>query len=171
AGPPREAVAPAASASGAASVPPSVTASGPPPDTGARRAQAAAMTERGRQSDHFARALEALAKGSEPTPAPTTGAAPKSAGPPAPPASDGVVVRHLSLVDVAEVVSNCRRCSLADTRTNTVFSRGTGSSGLCFVGEGPGAEEDARGLPFVGAAGQLLDRMIEAMGLSPDDVY
>jgi uracil-DNA glycosylase family 4 len=52
-----------------------------------------------------------------------------------------------------------------------VFARGTGSSGLCFVGEGPGADEDAQGYPFVGKAGQLLDRMIEAMGFLRDEVY
>jgi uracil-DNA glycosylase len=52
-----------------------------------------------------------------------------------------------------------------------VFARGTGKSGLCFVGEGPGADEDAQGLPFVGAAGQLLDRMIGAMGFDRDEVY
>jgi DNA polymerase len=60
---------------------------------------------------------------------------------------------------------------LSQHRKQTVFARGTGSSGLCFVGEGPGADEDAQGLPFVGAAGQLLDRMIAAMGLERDEVY
>jgi DNA polymerase len=53
-----------------------------------------------------------------------------------------------------------------------VFARGNPGADLCFVGEAPGAEEDAQGLPFVGRAGQLLDRMITAMGLSPErDVY
>jgi len=52
-----------------------------------------------------------------------------------------------------------------------VFARGTGKSGICFVGEGPGEEEDTQGVPFVGKAGQLLDRMIAAMGLGRDDVY
>lgn len=75
------------------------------------------------------------------------------------------------LRELAETVKSCTRCPLAAGRTNTVFSRGTGSSGLCFVGEGPGADEDAQGLPFVGAAGQLLDRMIAAMGFSRDEVY
>jgi uracil-DNA glycosylase len=68
-------------------------------------------------------------------------------------------------------VKTCQRCVLAETRTQTVFSRGSGKSGICFIGEGPGAEEDARGQPFVGAAGQLLDKMIQAMGLGRDDVY
>lgn len=76
-----------------------------------------------------------------------------------------------SLDEVAEKVRHCTQCELHATRTQTVFSRGNGSTGLCFVGEGPGAEEDAQGKPFVGPAGQLLDKMITAMGLSPDEVY
>ena len=65
----------------------------------------------------------------------------------------------------------CTACGLHRERTQAVFARGTGSSGLVFVGEGPGADEDLQGFPFVGAAGQLLDRMIAAMGLGRDDVY
>jgi DNA polymerase len=77
-----------------------------------------------------------------------------------------------SLPQLAEVVAGCQKCGLAKTRTNTVFSRGNPEARLCFVGEAPGADEDAQGLPFVGRAGQLLDRMIAAMGLSPErDVY
>lgn len=68
-------------------------------------------------------------------------------------------------------VAGCERCRLHLGRQRTVFARGTGASGLCFVGEGPGADEDAQGIPFVGAAGQLLDRMIEGMGLTRDEVY
>ena len=72
---------------------------------------------------------------------------------------------------LAEAVKSCTQCGLCKARKQTVFARGTGSSGVCFVGEGPGADEDAQGLPFVGKAGQLLDRMIEAMGLGRDEVY
>jgi DNA polymerase len=72
---------------------------------------------------------------------------------------------------LAKDLSACTRCRLHEERTQTVFARGTGSSGLVFVGEGPGADEDAQGYPFVGKAGQLLDRMIEAMGFSRDEVY
>lgn len=79
--------------------------------------------------------------------------------------------RFERLAALREEVRGCTRCALAAGRTNTVFSRGTGSSGLCFVGEGPGADEDAQGEPFVGAAGQLLDRMIAAMGFHRDEVY
>ncbi len=68
-------------------------------------------------------------------------------------------------------IKSCTRCGLHAGRTQTVFSRGTPKSGLCFVGEGPGADEDAQGFPFVGKAGQLLDRMISAMGFERDDVY
>jgi uracil-DNA glycosylase family 4 len=75
------------------------------------------------------------------------------------------------LTVLAEAVKGCTRCVLHEERTQTVFARGNGSSGLCFVGEGPGADEDAQGLPFVGPAGQLLDRMIAAMGIARDDVY
>lgn len=78
---------------------------------------------------------------------------------------------HLSLTELSDLVSKCTACGLAATRTKTVFSRGTGSSKLCFVGEGPGADEDAQGEPFVGKAGQLLDKMITAMGLERDEVY
>jgi uracil-DNA glycosylase len=68
-------------------------------------------------------------------------------------------------------VRQCRDCGLCEGRTNTVFARGNGSIGVAFVGEGPGADEDAQGYPFVGAAGQLLDKMIAAMGLDRESVY
>lgn len=91
------------------------------------------------------------------------------AGPePAPP---DWATRHARLAVLAETVAGCRKCGLHAGRQQTVFARGTGTSGLCFVGEGPGADEDAEGLPFVGVAGQLLDRMIAAMGFSQDEVY
>ena len=78
----------------------------------------------------------------------------------------------LGLTQLATTVSGCTKCGLAATRTQTVFARGNPAARVCFVGEAPGADEDAQGLPFVGRAGQLLDRMIGAMGLSPEkDVY
>ena len=79
--------------------------------------------------------------------------------------------RRTRLTLLADTVKACTRCALHEARTQTVFARGNGSSGLCFVGEGPGADEDAQGFPFVGAAGQLLDKMIAAMGIERDDVY
>jgi uracil-DNA glycosylase len=79
--------------------------------------------------------------------------------------------RQTRLTVLADEVRTCTRCVLHEARTQTVFARGNGSSGLCFIGEGPGADEDAQGFPFVGAAGQLLDKMIAAMGIARDDVY
>jgi uracil-DNA glycosylase len=79
--------------------------------------------------------------------------------------------RQTRLTVLADAVKGCTRCVLHEARTQTVFARGNGSSGLCFIGEGPGADEDAQGFPFVGAAGQLLDKMIAAMGIERDDVY
>ena len=71
----------------------------------------------------------------------------------------------------AETVGDCQRCGLCADRQTIVFGVGDPNARLMFIGEGPGAEEDRRGEPFVGRAGQLLDRMIGAMGLRRDDVY
>lgn len=79
--------------------------------------------------------------------------------------------KRARLVTLQQEVQACTSCGLCTERKNPAFARGTGSAKIAFVGEGPGAEEDAQGVPFVGAAGQLLDRMIAAMGLSRDDVY
>lgn len=65
----------------------------------------------------------------------------------------------------------CTKCPLAETRTQVVFGVGDPAAALMFVGEGPGAEEDRQGIPFVGRAGQLLTRLIEGIGLTRDDVY
>jgi uracil-DNA glycosylase family 4 len=106
----------------------------------------------------------ALAAPSAPSAAPTP---PASAS-----AKEAPVDRHVRLPQLAAEVSTCTKCGLAATRTQTVFARGNPDASICFVGEAPGADEDAQGLPFVGRAGQLLDRMIAAMGLSPErDVY
>jgi DNA polymerase len=69
-------------------------------------------------------------------------------------------------------VAACRKCPLCETRTQTVFADGSPEARILFVGEAPGADEDAQGVPFVGRAGQLLTKMIEdGMGLSRKDVY
>lgn len=65
----------------------------------------------------------------------------------------------------------CRRCGLCETRTTVVFGEGARRPRLMFVGEAPGADEDASGRPFVGKAGQLLTKMIAAIGLAREDVY
>ncbi|RPI63636.1 MAG: uracil-DNA glycosylase [Planctomycetaceae bacterium] len=70
-----------------------------------------------------------------------------------------------------ERVNKCQQCILAGTRTNVVFGEGNPGASLMFVGEAPGADEDAAGKPFVGRAGELLGKMIVAMGITRDDVY
>lgn len=75
------------------------------------------------------------------------------------------------LCALANEVASCTRCPLHQGRIQTVFGSGSGKVPVCFVGEAPGQEEDAQGIPFVGKAGQLLDRMIQAMGLARDEVY
>jgi uracil-DNA glycosylase family 4 len=72
---------------------------------------------------------------------------------------------------IREDLGDCTRCKLARTRTNIVFGVGDPNAELMFVGEGPGADEDAKGEPFVGRAGQLLNNMIRAMGIQREDVY
>ncbi|MBI2897689.1 MAG: uracil-DNA glycosylase [Deltaproteobacteria bacterium] len=79
--------------------------------------------------------------------------------------------RAAALRALDEQVGACKRCRLHEGRTRTVFGVGNPAGRLCFVGEGPGRDEDLRGEPFVGAAGQLLTKMIQAMGLAREDVY
>lgn len=71
----------------------------------------------------------------------------------------------------ADQVKGCTKCALCETRTNTVFGQGHAAARLVFVGEAPGADEDQQGLAFVGRAGQLLTKMIDAMGLTRDEVF
>lgn len=79
---------------------------------------------------------------------------------------------RLSLLEEKRLeVEACRACALAEGRTKTVFSRGREDARIMMIGEGPGEKEDLSGQPFVGPAGQLLDRMIAAMGLERDEVY
>lgn len=68
-------------------------------------------------------------------------------------------------------LGDCRRCPLGDRRQHLVFGEGSPSAELVFVGEAPGADEDAQGRPFVGRAGQLLTKIIAAMGLKREEVY
>jgi DNA polymerase len=70
-----------------------------------------------------------------------------------------------------ETIGDCRLCGLCSTRTHIVFGEGNPKARLVFVGEAPGADEDAKGRPFIGKAGQLLTKMIEAMGLKREDIY
>ncbi|MGD8318465.1 MAG: uracil-DNA glycosylase [Myxococcales bacterium] len=78
---------------------------------------------------------------------------------------------HARLEVLAAEAAQCTLCDLHRARTKSVFARGTPDTDLVFVGEGPGYHEDQQGIPFVGKAGQLLDRMIGAMGYDRDGVY
>ena len=76
------------------------------------------------------------------------------------------------LAELAAACKDCTKCPLASTRTQVVFGRGDPDADLVFVGEAPGAEEDAQGLPFVGRSGQLLDRLVlEELGLERDEFF
>ena len=76
-----------------------------------------------------------------------------------------------ALAAVREELGDCQRCTLCEKRKNIVFGEGNPNARVVFVGEGPGADEDRTGRPFVGRAGELLTRMIEALGWSREDVY
>lgn len=79
--------------------------------------------------------------------------------------------RPAALLQIVEDIGDCTRCALHKGRNSIVFADGSPTARLMFVGEGPGADEDAQGLPFVGRAGQLLNNMISAMGLKREEVY
>jgi DNA polymerase len=79
--------------------------------------------------------------------------------------------RAAALQLIRDELGECTRCALHKGRNKLVFGDGSPTARLMFVGEGPGADEDAQGLPFVGKAGQLLNNMIAAMGLTREEVY
>jgi DNA polymerase len=130
-----------------------------------------------------------------PTPRPASTPAPRRAAPaaappkvaPAPPGAPALLpiveetftgpvlpreekIRLLQELD-QNFVKGCTRCGLSKTRTQTVFGEGNPDAQVCFIGEGPGKDEDASGRPFVGRAGQKLNDMIGAMGLKREDVF
>jgi len=78
---------------------------------------------------------------------------------------------ELALLAYGDAVAGCERCALAATRTQVVFGSGAPDADLMFVGEAPGFHEDRQGVPFVGAAGQLLSKLLAGVGLSRDEVY
>ena len=111
-----------------------------------------------------ARASAPSASASAPTSAPANAAA--SAG------KLSASVHKWTLEEIRDDIGDCTRCKLAGLgRRQIVFGVGNPNAELMFVGEGPGADEDIQGIPFVGRAGQLLTKMIEAMGFSRDQVY
>jgi DNA polymerase len=117
-----------------------------------------------------AAALAAIDKKSPPTPPPPAPAPAPAQPPPAaakPTPADGADRLRV----IREEIGDCTRCKLSRGRNSIVFGVGSPDAPVVFVGEAPGQEEDLRGEPFVGPAGQLLDRMIVAMGLSRAEVY
>ena len=82
-----------------------------------------------------------------------------------------VRVPSITLEDIEKELGDCKRCKLHSERQHIVFGEGSPTSDLVFVGEAPGGDEDLQGRPFVGRAGQLLTRIVEAMGLKRDEVY
>ena len=77
----------------------------------------------------------------------------------------------LSLIAYGDVVAGCTKCALSEGRTQVVFGSGSPTAELMFVGEAPGFHEDKQGVPFVGAAGKLLDKLLGGIGFSREDVY
>ena len=87
------------------------------------------------------------------------------------PVKESIKARDLTIENLEFEALSCRACALYKTRTNLVFGSGSPTAPLVFVGEAPGHEEDLQGLPFVGRAGSLLTKIIEAMGMKRKDVY
>jgi DNA polymerase len=117
--------------------------------------------------------LSEMAKTARPAAAQATQPAP----PPVPPVANSLPVIHdmqdkgAALKAIRADIGDCTRCRLHKGRNKLVFGVGNVNADIMFVGEGPGADEDAQGEPFVGRAGQLLNNMISAMGIRREDVY
>ncbi len=101
------------------------------------------------------------------TPVPVPAIAPPPVAPPSPEDAE----RSSQLAALAAAAAGCTRCRLSEGRTKVVFGSGNPMAELMFVGEGPGADEDRQGLPFVGAAGELLTRIIQAIDRTREEVY
>jgi len=76
-----------------------------------------------------------------------------------------------NMKELQSAIKNCRNCKLCSNRTNIVFGVGNTNSKVMFIGEGPGADEDAQGIPFVGKAGKLMDNAFDMVGINRDNVY
>lgn len=76
-----------------------------------------------------------------------------------------------SLDEIRKECEGCRKCSLAETRTNVVFGVGNPNADVMFIGEAPGEKEDLSGIPFVGAAGKLFDKYLVAVGIPREEIY
>lgn len=75
------------------------------------------------------------------------------------------------MVDLEEEINNCNRCKLCKNRNNIVFGVGDVNAKIMFIGEGPGGDEDLQGIPFVGKAGQLMNKAFDALGIEREKVY
>lgn len=73
--------------------------------------------------------------------------------------------------EVKESIKDCKKCKLCTGRKNIVFGVGNKNADIMFIGEGPGADEDAQGIPFVGKAGQLMNKAFDAVGIEREEVY
>jgi len=82
-----------------------------------------------------------------------------------------IIHRKQNLIALEQKLQTCQDCPLGPTRHNLVFGRGSEEADIVFIGEGPGEQEDLQGSPFVGRAGQLLDKIIAAAGLTEEDYY
>ena len=76
-----------------------------------------------------------------------------------------------NMEDLKEAINNCNKCKLCKNRKNIVFGVGNENAKIMFIGEGPGADEDLKGIPFVGKAGKLMDKAFLALGIKKEDVY
>ena len=141
------------------------------PEAGYQAAQTAAMAK-GADAASEVLTLPGFEKAAPPEPlrASTTGSL-RSFVPPT--AQAATLHAHLprDLPSLQELIRDCRLCSLCKTRTQTVFADGKSTARLLLVGEAPGRDEDLQGLPFVGRAGQLLNKMLAAIQLDRQDVY
>ncbi len=124
-------------------------------------------------SDSLADALAYLRDlGFEEVRAAAVGTQSSGSGPTDDPAmAEDAAERERTLAQVAEEADRCEACRLASGRQNVVFGSGNPNADLMFIGEGPGAAEDRQGLPFVGPAGELLTKIIQAIDLDRQDVY
>jgi DNA polymerase len=134
------------------------------------------MTERGRLRRQYLEAMGVeLWRQRVARPMPSTPLAERAAEPapvlPAPTRTSDDGVSAMDWGSLADAVRGCTKCGLHATRTQTVFGVGNRRAQWMFVGEAPGADEDAQGEPFVGRAGQLLNAMLFAIGLKRDEVY
>lgn len=87
------------------------------------------------------------------------------------PEAGDYAVRMKQLDELAQEASGCEKCGLCETRTKVVFARGRARNRVMFIGEAPGADEDAQGYPFVGRAGKLLDQIVDAVGFQREEIY